>query len=164
MLENMKTKREEHGMALGPDGKIYAIGGFDGKQCLKAAERFNLQTGKWEMIAPLQIARRSLSAVALADGVYAIGGFDGKNFLSSVEKYDIENDKWITIQSLNQERCSMACVASSDYREIYVLGGYNGASLGSVECYNVVKGAWKLVAPMTHKRFMHAAVFITKSI
>lgn len=151
-------------MAVGPDGKVYAVGGFDGKQCLRAAERFNLHTEQWEAIASMHTPRRSLCAVALADGVYAIGGYDGKSYLSSVEKYDIENDRWVEVSGLSEARCSMACVASADCREIYALGGYDGASLRSVERFNVVQGVWKVVAPMSHKRFMHAAVFVTKNV
>jgi len=37
-------------LAMGPDGKIYAIGGYGGSQntCLSSVERFNLQTREWE--------------------------------------------------------------------------------------------------------------------
>lgn len=82
--------------AIGPDGKIYAIGGFGGPKntCLKAAERYDPKTNKWEVIADLNIPRRALSAVALPDGIYAIGGFDGQNYLSSIEKYDESKNEW----------------------------------------------------------------------
>jgi len=64
---------------MGPDNKIYAIGGFGGPKnsCLNAAERYDPVTNEWESIAKLNIPRRALSAVALPDGIYAIGGFDG---------------------------------------------------------------------------------------
>lgn len=83
---------------------IYAIGGYGGgsqanntqgedkdskdqsTNCLKTAERFNFQTGEWEMLPEMNEARRALAAVALPDGIYAIGGYDGKQYLSSVEK------------------------------------------------------------------------------
>jgi hypothetical protein len=31
ILPNMSSKREELGLTIGPDNKIYAIGGFSGK-------------------------------------------------------------------------------------------------------------------------------------
>ena len=64
---------------MGPDNKIYAIGGFGGPKntCLSTAERYDPVTKKWEKLADLNIPRRALSAVALPDGIYAIGGFDG---------------------------------------------------------------------------------------
>jgi len=86
LLPDMMHKREEFGLVMGPDNIIYAIGGFDGKECLNKAERYIIQSKTWESIAPLNIARRSLSVVVLPDGIYALGGYDGKHFLSSVEK------------------------------------------------------------------------------
>ncbi len=70
------------------DKKIYAIGGFGGKNniCLKTVERYDTLNGKWEYVASLNTPRRALCAVTLPDGIYAIGGFDGNNYLCSVEK------------------------------------------------------------------------------
>lgn len=88
-LAKMTFKRDELAIAMGPDNKIYAIGGFGGpsNSCLDSAERYNPATNTWEVIASLNIPRRALSAVALPDGIYAIGGFDGNNYLSSIERY-----------------------------------------------------------------------------
>ena len=48
----------------------------------------------------MQIPRRALSAVTLADGIYAIGGFDGQNYLNSVEKYDEYSNTWTMITGM----------------------------------------------------------------
>ena len=154
----MIIKREEHGFTVGPDGKFYAVGGFNGKQCLNNAERYNIHTGKWEEIASLNRSRRSLCLVSLPDGVYALGGYDGENYLNSVEKYDISQNKWKNIKTLNSGRCTMACVSSLDCQSIFALGGYNGSPLNTVERYAVMKDEWELITPMKRKRFMHAAV------
>ena len=100
----MIQKRDELAVSLGPDGMIYAIGGYGGgnsnnqdqdpsnnsknapSNCLRTAERFDFNTGQWEMLPEMNEARRALAAVALPDGIYAIGGYDGKQYLSSVEK------------------------------------------------------------------------------
>jgi len=73
----MITKREEHGLLYAADSNIYAVGGFDGKECLKKSERYSSLLKKWEPISPLNIGRRSLSVVSSLDGMYAIGGYDG---------------------------------------------------------------------------------------
>jgi influenza virus NS1A-binding protein len=111
-LSEMIQKRDELAVALGPDGKIYAIGGYGGggsssminnntaneggvidktdhkssSNCLRTAERYDFTTGQWEMLPEMNEARRALAAVALPDGIYAIGGYDGKQYLDSVEK------------------------------------------------------------------------------
>lgn len=73
----MIEKRDELATVLGQDGKIYAIGGSLGGNCLKCCERYDTIKNKWESIGSMSIGRRALSAVCLPDGVYAIGGFNG---------------------------------------------------------------------------------------
>ena len=157
-LPSMIVKREEHGICIGPDKKVYSVGGFDGKSCLCTAERFDPKIGTWEKIGDMKNARRSLSVVALPDGIYAIGGYDGSKYLSSTERYDIGKDKWVPITPMNKPKCTMAAVSTIDCRYIFVMGGYDGNSLNQVERYDVVHGCWELVCPMKNKRFMHAAV------
>ncbi len=101
---------------MGPDNKIYAIGGFGGPKnsCLNAAERYDPVKNEWEKIADLNIPRRALSAVALPDGIYAIGGFDGQNYLSSIEKYDENNNEWKFVSSMNYARCTLSAIATPD--------------------------------------------------
>ena len=109
----MAQRRDELAVALGPDGKVYAIGGYGGSSqnpvsykskfylqqteekdsvttkssiCLNTAERLDFRTSIWEPLPEMNQARRALAAVALPDGIYAIGGYDGKQYLSSVEK------------------------------------------------------------------------------
>ena len=160
----MKYKREEHGFTMGPDGKLYSVGGFNGKSCLKTVERYNIQTNVWEEVAPLNVARRSLCAVALPDGVYALGGYDGEKYLSSVEKYNPAKNEWTLVQSMKHPRCTMACISSPDCQFIYALGGYDGVPLNLVERYDVVNDVWEFVTPMKNKRFMHAAVITSVNV
>ena len=44
----MICKREEFAFAIGPDRKLYALCGFNGKECLKSAERYNIESKCWE--------------------------------------------------------------------------------------------------------------------
>ena len=112
----MNMKRDELAACLGPDNKIYAIGGYGGgdNACLSSAERYDPLTGKWELIASMKEARRALAAVALPDGIYAIGGYNGKEYINTVEKYDFFTNEWTTIKPMNTPRCTLAAVASTD--------------------------------------------------
>ena len=51
-MPKMNMKRDELAACMGPDGKIYAIGGYGGgdNSCLSSAERFDFSTGVWELI------------------------------------------------------------------------------------------------------------------
>jgi len=158
----MTLKRDELAACIGPDGKIYAIGGYGGtdNQCLSSAERYDPVTGKWEVIAPLNEPRRALAAVALPDGIYAIGGYNGKDYIKTVERFDMTTNEWYTVKSMNSARCTLAAVASSDFQYIYAIGGFNGQALRSIERYDIAKEEWAEVAPMRQKRFMHSALMI----
>jgi hypothetical protein len=115
-LPKMSTKRDELAVTVGPDGKIYAIGGYGGQNstCLKSVERFNLQTYEWEKIADLNEPRRALAAVSLPDGVYAIGGYNGNRYLGSMERYDEIKNKWVKCAEMNSPRCTLSAVSSND--------------------------------------------------
>lgn len=54
-IPSMHCRRDEFSLTMGPDHKIYAIGGFGGpdRAPLKECERYDPQAGKWEAIAPL---------------------------------------------------------------------------------------------------------------
>ena len=71
---------------MGKDNKIYAIGGFGGKNndSLKSVEVFDVKAEKWSKAPAMNTPRRALAAASLADGIYSIGGFDGQKHLSSV--------------------------------------------------------------------------------
>eukprot|EP00347_Sterkiella_histriomuscorum_P003080 403365667 len=162
-IPKMNMKRDELAACLGPDNKIYAIGGYGGgdNACLSSAERYDPQTGKWELIASMKEARRALAAVALPDGIYAIGGYNGKEYINTVEKYDFFTNEWAIIKPMNTPRCTLAAVASTDCQYIYVVGGFNGTPLNTIERYNVTNEEWESDIPqMNQKRFMHSCIMV----
>lgn len=103
--------------------------------CLNSVERYDFRTKAWETVAPLNLPRRALMAVAMPDGIYAIGGFDGENYLCTVERYDETLNEWTFVSSMNYARCTFSAVASSDYQNIYVFGGFDNGPLNTAERY-----------------------------
>jgi len=156
----MISRREEHAISVGPDGLLYAVGGFNGKHALNTAEVYNPNTKTWTQLPSMNEYRRSLSLVSLADGIYALGGYDGARYLESVERYDIINKIWVIVTPMKHPRCAFAAIVSKDYRNIYVMGGNDGQGLALTEKYDVVTNSWEIVTPMKSKRLMHGAVLI----
>ncbi|KAL5254853.1 hypothetical protein ACHWQZ_G014332 [Mnemiopsis leidyi] len=68
--------------------KMYALGGFDGKNYLNSVEEYDPKTDVWKTISPMKHARRAHGTAAINGYIYVYGGFDGTNFLKSVERYD----------------------------------------------------------------------------
>src|ERR1700722_10261996 len=52
--------RDSVAAATGPDGRIYAIGGFDGSNHLDRVEAYDVATNTWSTEAPLPVARGNL--------------------------------------------------------------------------------------------------------
>ena len=158
----LNEKRDELAATLGPDGHIYAVGGYSAKnnQCLLSAERLAPGGSVWEVLPAMNDRRRALACVSLPDGVYAVGGFNGTEYLSSVERFDEERGEWMLTAPMGRRRCTLGAVSSSDCRYIYALGGFDGAAMASVERYDVIKDEWEEVASMNVKRFMHSAVTV----
>ena len=86
-LTNMIHRREDLSLVYGNDKKLYAIGGYNGKESIKIVEKYDMISKKWEVGQPMNCARSGHCSVVMADGIYSIGGYDGKNTLSSCEKY-----------------------------------------------------------------------------
>lgn len=86
-------------MVTGSDGRLYAIGGFDGTSALGTAEAYDPTTGIWHSLAPMPTPRFELSAVRGPDGrLYAIGG-EGEaapGVYDTVEIYDPATNTWST--------------------------------------------------------------------
>ncbi len=59
-------------MAL--DGKLYVVGGYDGKKCLDSVERYNPATNEWVFVAPMAVRRRGCVVVVLHERLYVMGG------------------------------------------------------------------------------------------
>lgn len=47
------------------DGKIYALGGYDGQNRQNSAERYDPTTNQWSLIAPMHQQRSDASATTL---------------------------------------------------------------------------------------------------
>lgn len=77
--------------------------------------------------------RKAACSVLMPDGIYVLGGYDGNNYLKSCEKYDFNTKKWKNISSMINARSHFSCNMTSDCNYLYVLGGFDGKSLNTIE-------------------------------
>src|SRR5437868_2206305 len=74
----MPTSRFGLAAATASDGRIYAIGGFDGINIYSTVEAYTPSTNTWTTVTQMNTARYELAAAVGSDGqIYAIGGFTG---------------------------------------------------------------------------------------
>jgi N-acetylneuraminic acid mutarotase len=136
---SLPTPRDGAAAVTGADGRIYALGGFDGQKSLSSVEAYDVATNSWAPIAAMTTPRSELGAVTAPDGrIYVVGGNNGSGeVLSSVEIYHPTTQSWGPGPSLLSPRASFAAAIGPDGR-LYAIGGYNGIFvLDSVEALSL---------------------------
>jgi len=131
------------------DGKIYAIGGWDGTKPLATVEVYDPIKNTWTKKAPMPTARCALSASVVNGKIYVFGGqltapiAPGPR-VAAVEEYDPATDTWTKKADLPAPRAGLSTSAVDEI--IYVFGGW--PTLRSVEAYDTVEDSWKRKADM----------------
>jgi len=113
------------------NGKIYAIGGYDGIKELSTVEEYDPVTDKWVRKADMPTARMDLSGCAANGKVYAVGGRDKDYFVvSTVEAYDPATDTWMRKTDMSTARVGLSTSVANG--KIYAIGGSNGNNYFSI--------------------------------
>ena len=91
--------------------------------------------------------RRSFPcAVTVNDDIFVMGGYDGHDTLRTCEVYNITGNEWRNIEPMNTARSNAG--AAYKNRKIFVVGGWDGVSLNSVEYYDLVTHEWMRVSSL----------------
>ena len=77
-------------------GKVFAIGGFDGVQRQSSVEN-NPFNNIWTFGSPLKIGRSGVKDIVYHDKIYVIAGYDGNSELKIVEVFD--GNSWTLLES-----------------------------------------------------------------
>eukprot|EP00898_Chlorokybus_atmophyticus_P007001 jgi/Chlat1/7301/Chrsp58S06930 len=140
------------------DDRIYVLGGRTegaGSVAVSTVDCYDVKTGQWLSVPPLQTARHSLGAAALDGCLYAVGGdrheHNAKHSSRRVECFDPQIGKWSSAPKLTVPRSGVAvCVLDGS---LYAVGGHaGGQSLSVVERYTPQRGRWQVVANMNIAR------------
>ncbi|KAJ7386448.1 hypothetical protein OS493_008577 [Desmophyllum pertusum] len=98
----MASSRNGVGVTLG-NGRIYAIGGFDGSMPLNTAEYYDPKVGKWTEISRMNQCRFGVGCAVLHGHVVRCWRSDGTN-LKTVERYDPDSNTWMMVASMSTAR------------------------------------------------------------
>ncbi|XP_064477195.1 kelch-like ECH-associated protein 1 isoform X4 [Ornithodoros turicata] len=153
-----------HRLAMGVlDGRLYAVAGSHGKDCLRSAERYDHEKDAWSPVASLMHPRFGLGVAVVRRLLYAIGGCNGSYKLSTVECYNPETDCWSTLTPMKIARSGAGVVSLGN--RIYVIGGFDGrGQVNIVECYHTETDTWEMVAPLKTKRSALSAAVLDGKI
>lgn len=138
--------RVDHPAFVGHAGALYVIGGYVDELPTAASWRYSPETGRWEELPSMRVARGSPAAAPIDGKIYVIGGSSGEQGstepTATVEIYDVATGSWADGPDLRTPRHHHAAAASGD--RIVVLGGRGDEdlSLDAVEQLDVSSGEW----------------------
>ncbi|MBM3235315.1 hypothetical protein FJZ31_03340 [Candidatus Poribacteria bacterium] len=136
------------------NGKIYAIGGWDGDKYPSTVEEYDPATDTWTRKADMPTARGGCSTNVVNGKIYAIGGGNDNYpsfYLSTVEEYNPMTDSWT--QKADMPTPREGPCASVVNGKIYVIGGWRaGFVCSTVEEYDPATDTWTKKADMPTPR------------
>ena len=103
LAESMMTTRSRVAVAV-LQGKLYAIGGYNGLERLSTVEVFEPETKKWKRVSSISKPRSALGSAVLNNRLYVCGGYDGFQSSDTVEMYEPKSDKWSLISTMKKHR------------------------------------------------------------
>ena len=129
-------------------GSLYVIGGRKRGEVANCVHKYNADTNLWQEVAPMNVSRSSLRAVADKDTIYAIGGkVDNQNLLDVVERFDFKMNSWCRVASILEKK-SLPCVAILNAR-VFLFGGFTSFSpphlCSSIEMYDPTSNVWTAI-------------------
>jgi N-acetylneuraminic acid mutarotase len=130
------------------DGKIYVIGGWNGRRTISTVEVYDPTTDTWTRKANMLTGRDSTATVVLDGKIYAIGGAVG-GYLgrSIVEQYDPETDTWT--KKADMPIYLWGLCANVVNGKIYTVGGRKtGSAETFVQEYDPATDTWTQKADM----------------
>lgn len=145
------------------DGRIYAVGGFDGSALLNSVEAYDPRIKNWAELAPMNTPRSSASAAALDGKIFVLGGSSGQR-LNSVEYLDIKMNKWVSYNvCMGEARSAGAC--ASVLNRLYAIGGTDNSQTihASVEMLVGEEGSWSFRSNCQNPRMDLAACAVADS-
>ncbi len=144
------------------DGKIFAIGGYDGRRSLAVVEVYDPVTDTWQSVASLSTPRDHLAAVAVDGRVYAIGGrvdLDYRHNLAVVEAYDPASGRWHEVAPLPTPRSGIAAAVLNGM--VLVVGGESDkGTYEENEAYWPKTDTWVTLPPLPTPRHGLAAAVV----
>jgi WD40 repeat protein len=148
-----KTDRFGHTATLLPNGKVLAIGGYNGG-ALSSVEIYDPSTGTWSAAGTLAKARQLHTTTVLPNGKVLVAGGQGSlvfnDAVSKVELYDLASGVWRATGGLTIARYRHTTTLLPDGR-VLAAGGTSG-NPSSTELYDPVTGTWITTGPLNTAR------------
>ncbi|PSC73864.1 galactose oxidase [Micractinium conductrix] len=115
--------------AVATASEVFVVGGGNGVEWFDSVARYDRAAGLmggWTELAPLQVARGSLSAGLAGGYLFAYGGGKPNEQYNVVEWYDPQSNRWLPGPPLQKKRFALG--GASLGGALYAVGGFDGSS------------------------------------
>lgn len=164
----MRAPRAGHGVVVGPDGRVCAVGGDQAVPATGSVECFAPESNRWLLLPSLLDPSRTwFTAVNVRGALLAIGGeawsIEGPA-LDTVEILEPSAGTWSPSAKLETKRARAAVAVGADER-IYAFWGYSKgnpapAVVPTVEVFDGDRWTTEPAAPPTHVQPRWGAVAV----
>ncbi len=164
----MATPRFSHRAVRLGDGRVLVTGGHsaypDQTQVVASAEIYDPAKGTWRETAPMHAARRSHTAIVLADGrVLVAGGATGEKranpALASAEVFDPNTEQWTEVKRMRESRWGPTATLLPDGKVLVTGGGVGPyGSRRSAELFDPATGSWSDAGQLKQARNGHRSI------
>lgn len=132
-LAKMKKKKQTQGEII--NGKLYTIGGYNGKSSNKIHE-YDIETNTWNHFANLPVTISAHSTTVIDDKIWIVGDYENLDFLAS---FDPKSKEFKTYKSDMEGRRHSGCAVLNS--NLIIFGGNktskNSSSLKSVQVFQL---------------------------
>lgn len=131
--------------AVGLRGEPYVLGGYEvsdngAETSSTALQRFDLQRGRWESMAPLPIAIDDAGVVVWRDRyIVVVSGWSTTGPVDAVQIYDVQSDTWMVGTAFPGARVFGQAMAI-DGNELVLIDGVTSGGLGG---FRLVNQSWR---------------------
>ena len=129
-------------------GFLYVIGGEEDEEAVSSVHKYNPDANLWQEVAPMNVSRNAVCAVADKETIYANGGRANKQMLDVVERFDSKLNSWCRVASMLEKKAlSSGTVLNS---RVFLFGGFFSASpqlvvSSSIEMYDPTSNMWTAI-------------------
>ena len=128
-------------------GSLYVIGGQKRGGVANCVHKYNADSNLWQEVAPMNVSRAGVCAVADKETMYAIGGYANNRTLDVVERFDSKMNSWCRVASMLEKKL-LPCVAIFNAR-VFLFRGYTSThpihASSRIEMYDPTSNMWTAI-------------------
>ena len=158
--ELLAAESSFYGIHFFPFPLVFAIGGHNGVEHLRAVEVLDAVNETWRSCRSMATERVYFGGASMNSRLFVYGGQNLEyKALCETEVYDCLRDEWLLGPELNVARRN--CAGASLDGRVYAIGGFDGTGLlSSVEAYDPRMKNWAEIASLTTARSSASAASV----